>query len=89
MALVGTQDGSEAITAAMRDLYNNMDHCGQEVLPIILLRVLHAAFPRFAEKGQQGGFQQQDANECWTELVRMLQQKLAPQKAEGTVAKFK
>jgi len=38
--------------------------------------VLHMAFPRFAEKGEGGAFVQQDANECWTELIRMLQQKL-------------
>jgi hypothetical protein len=30
---------------------------------------------RFAERGEQGGFQQQDANECWMELLKMLQQK--------------
>ena len=41
------------------------------------LQVLHNAFPRFAEKSEHGGFQQQDANECWVELLNMLKQKLA------------
>ena len=31
------------------------------------------AFPRFAERGENGGYQQQDANECWVEVLRMLQ----------------
>ncbi|KAL3197094.1 hypothetical protein MRX96_045022 [Rhipicephalus microplus] len=39
------------------------------------VRAAHG-LPRFAEKSEQGGFAQQDANECWTEVVRMLQQKL-------------
>ena len=38
-------------------------------------QVLHNAFPRFAERGEGGGYQQQDANECWMEILRMLQVK--------------
>ena len=38
-----------------------------------LSQVLHNAFPRFAERGEGGGYQQQDANECWMEILRMLQ----------------
>ena len=48
----------------------------QEVIPLMMVQVLHMIFPRFAEKDDQGGFAQQDANECWVELTRMLQQKL-------------
>ena len=33
-------------------------------------------FPRFAERGEQGGFQQQDANECWVELMGVLKRHL-------------
>ncbi|XP_018330889.1 ubiquitin carboxyl-terminal hydrolase 14 [Agrilus planipennis] len=81
---------AQSITAALRDLYSSMDK-GSTIPPIVLLQVLHMAFPRFAEKSQHGGFQQQDANECWTELVRMLQQKLpAKNNEDGTEAqKFK
>lgn len=73
---------SQSITAALRDLYSVMDK-GNTVPPIVLLQVLHMAFPRFAEKNDHGGFAQQDANECWTELVRMLQQKLPAKKQDG------
>jgi len=70
------QQGSDAesITAALRDLYKTMD-TGATIPPIIMLQVLHTAFPAFAERGEQGGYQQQDANECWLELLKMLQQK--------------
>lgn len=64
-----------SITAALRDLYANMDK-GTSRAPLVLVQMLHLAFPRFAEKTEQGVFQQQDANECWTEMIRMLQQKL-------------
>lgn len=74
---------SQSITAAVRDLFGTMDR-GSTVPPIFLLQVLHVAFPRFAEKSEHGGFCQQDANECWTELVRMLQQKLPATKGAGS-----
>ena len=65
------------MTAALRDLYSTMDK-GSTVPPIVLLQVLHMAFPRFAERGENGGYQQQDANECWMEVLRMLQAKTSP-----------
>jgi len=73
---VNLQAGSDAesITAALRDLYKTMD-TGATIPPIIMLQVLHTAFPAFAERGEQGGYQQQDANECWIQLLKMLQQK--------------
>ncbi|XP_075981062.1 ubiquitin specific protease 14 [Anticarsia gemmatalis] len=43
-----------------------------------LLRALHATAPRFAERGPGGGLAQQDASECWTEIVRALQARLPP-----------
>ncbi|KAK5647304.1 hypothetical protein RI129_002196 [Pyrocoelia pectoralis] len=66
---------AQSITASLRDLYVNMDQ-GRTIPPFSLLQMLHIAFPRFAETSEHGGFQQQDANECWTELIRLLQQKL-------------
>ncbi|KAJ0174259.1 hypothetical protein K1T71_010405 [Dendrolimus kikuchii] len=41
-----------------------------------LLGALHATAPRFAERSPGGGLAQQDASECWTEIVRALQQRL-------------
>ncbi len=67
---------AQSITAAMRDLFRSMDR-GKNLPPIVMLQVMHMAFPRFAEKaGEGGGFKQQDANECWVELLGMLKQKL-------------
>ncbi|KAK7945381.1 hypothetical protein WMY93_001109 [Mugilogobius chulae] len=73
---------SEYITAAMRDLYETMDKTSSSLPPIILLQFLHLAFPQFAEKGDQGQYLQQDANECWLQMMRVLQQKLEPLEPE-------
>ncbi len=64
-----------ALASALRDLYRTMDR-GQTLPPVILLQLLHNVFPRFAERGEQGGFQQQDANECWVELMGVLKRHL-------------
>lgn len=66
---------SQSIVASVRDLLSGMDK-GPAKHPIILLQMLHTAFPRFAERGTGGTFVQQDANECWTELIRIMQQTL-------------
>ncbi|KXJ12614.1 ubiquitin carboxyl-terminal hydrolase 14 [Exaiptasia diaphana] len=66
----------ESVTLALRDLYKSMDKTSEPMPPIIFLQILHKAFPQFAEKTEQGVYAQQDANECWTQVVRILQQKL-------------
>lgn len=75
-ARLGTMAGSESVVAAMKQLFNEMDTTNESVPPLVMVKVLHMTIPRFAERGEQGGFQQQDANECWTELMRMLSESL-------------
>uniref|UniRef100_A0A7N8XDF1 Ubiquitin carboxyl-terminal hydrolase n=1 Tax=Mastacembelus armatus TaxID=205130 RepID=A0A7N8XDF1_9TELE len=79
----GANAPSQYITAALRDLYETMDKTSSSLPPIILLQFLHMAFPQFAEKGDQGQYLQQDANECWLQMVRVLQQKLEPLEPEA------
>ncbi|XP_065062059.1 ubiquitin carboxyl-terminal hydrolase 14-like [Rhopilema esculentum] len=67
---------SEAVTIALRDLFKTMEKTAEGFPPIIFLQVMHSVFPQFAEKNEHGTFQQQDANECWLQIVRMLQQQV-------------
>lgn len=77
LATLSNEPNSQGVTAALRDLYSTME--GAPVSePLILLRMLHSAIPRFAQRGEGNSFQQQDANECWTEITRILQQNLKP-----------
>ncbi|XP_061418280.1 ubiquitin carboxyl-terminal hydrolase 14 isoform X1 [Lethenteron reissneri] len=69
---------AQSITAGIRDLFVAMDRTSASIPPVILLQLLHMAFPQFAEKGEHGQYLQQDANECWVQIMRMLQQKLPP-----------
>lgn len=77
-------DGAHDIVVALRDVNDKMD-TSPAVMPIILLEMLHIMFPQFAEKGENGLFAQQDANECWSELVKVLQQKLKIKSGDSTV----
>lgn len=78
---LSNEPSSQGVTAALRDLYQTME--GASVTePLILLRMIHRSIPRFAQRGEGNTFQQQDANECWTELLRILQQNLKPLEAE-------
>ena len=47
-----------------------------EYPPLLLVQLLRTVFPQFSTMGEHGVPQQQDANECLTELLRVLQQKL-------------
>uniref|UniRef100_A0A8C5PZM6 Ubiquitin carboxyl-terminal hydrolase n=1 Tax=Leptobrachium leishanense TaxID=445787 RepID=A0A8C5PZM6_9ANUR len=79
----GEMASAQYITAALRDLYDSMDKTSSSIPPIILLQFLHMAFPQFAEKGEQGQYLQQDANECWVQVMKMLQHKLEPVEADA------
>lgn len=75
LATIANEPNNQGVTAALRDLYATMDTSSVSE-PVILLRMLHSTIPRFAQRGEGNTFQQQDANECWTELTRILQQNL-------------
>lgn len=72
-----------ALTSAIQFEFKQMER-GSSVTPILLLNTLHRAFPQFLQMGENGTFRQQDANECWCEVLRMLQQKLPALKSAVT-----
>lgn len=80
VSLLATLSGehcSSSVTAALKCLYSDMDASSVSE-PMLMLRTLHVAIPRFSQRADGNVFQQQDANECWTELTRILQQNLKP-----------
>lgn len=50
-------ESAEKITIALSDLYRTMES-NQTIPPLVLLQVLHQAFPRFADK-VEGHYMQQ------------------------------
>ncbi|XP_004927226.1 ubiquitin carboxyl-terminal hydrolase 14 [Bombyx mandarina] len=72
-------DTAGELTAALSETVSALDSGGSSACGVAaarLLGALHGAAPRFAERAAAGGFAQQDASECWTEIVRALQQRL-------------
>ncbi|KAL5281160.1 USP14 family protein [Megaselia abdita] len=76
---------SQSITSVLKKTFARME-TGGTAIPMILLETLHANFPQFAQTGENGAYRQQDANECWCELLKLLQQKLPP---KDNVSKYK
>ena len=62
---------SNAFIAGMRELNVELDRANsaKEVKPFKFVSLFRAAYPMFAAQSEQGGFQQQDAEECWSTLV--------------------
>ncbi|XP_062506247.1 ubiquitin carboxyl-terminal hydrolase 14-like [Corticium candelabrum] len=77
--LHGTIVAAHSITAAIRETFRGMDKTAEGYLPIIMLQVLHAVYPHYAEKAENGVWKQQDANELWTQVVKLLSEKLLGQ----------
>ena len=63
--------GSGPLVAGLRDLYQQMDKTVQGFPPIVFLQLLRSAFPQFSEM-REGHYAQQDAEECWSQLVTTL-----------------
>ncbi|KAI6173261.1 Ubiquitin carboxyl-terminal hydrolase [Aphelenchoides besseyi] len=64
-ALMKNYTGS--IFTLFRDLASKEREC---YIPLLQLTLMHKLYPQFATQGEQGGWQQQDANECFSELLR-------------------
>lgn len=69
-------DMSGSLTIALRDTYELMDKNKNDYPPLLLVQLVRTVFPQFSAMGENGVPMQQDANECLTELLRVLQQKL-------------
>ncbi|KZO97578.1 cysteine proteinase [Calocera viscosa TUFC12733] len=70
---LGSYNGAPSLTSALRDLYKGMSETADAVPPLIFLTLLRQANPQFAEQSRSGGgYAQQDADECWQQIVTSL-----------------
>ena len=70
----GSFDGNAKLTEAAKGLFSDLNRSAQPVHPLRFLLMLREKFPQFAETNRQGQFSQQDAEECWTQLVYTLRE---------------
>ncbi|KAI5307293.1 hypothetical protein KEM56_000841 [Ascosphaera pollenicola] len=75
-----TMTSGPDLAAALRDLYKTLSETQHGVPPIVFLNLLRQVFPQFAQKGEHGGYAQQDAEEAWSQIIQQLRQKLVIEK---------
>ena len=66
---------SHLLTIATRDLFSELDKSVKPVAPMQFWMVLRKKYPQFGQL-HNGVFMQQDAEECWTQLLYTLSQSL-------------
>ncbi|KAJ6963711.1 ubiquitin carboxyl-terminal hydrolase 7-like isoform X1 [Populus alba x Populus x berolinensis] len=66
---------SHMLTAATRELFNELDKSVKPVAPMQFWMVLRKKYPQFGQL-HNGVYMQQDAEECWTQLLYTLSQSL-------------
>ncbi|KAK6264195.1 hypothetical protein SCA6_019629 [Theobroma cacao] len=66
---------SHMLTVATRDLFSELDKSVKPVAPMQFWMVLRKKYPQFGQL-HNGVFMQQDAEECWTQLLYTLSQSL-------------
>ncbi|KAG1671301.1 hypothetical protein FOA52_010873 [Chlamydomonas sp. UWO 241] len=71
----GGFDLGTKLTKATAELFGDLSKGGESFAPYSFLTTLREKFPQFAQQGQ-GGYSQQDAEECWTQLIYALKEKL-------------
>jgi len=76
MAEYGLGGANTDLVGALRDLYKQMGSTLTGFPPIAFLQTLRTAFPQFAQQTRDGRFEQQDAEECWSQIVTQLRQSL-------------
>ena len=63
---------TQGLTLALQNLFSFLENEGEALQPFVFIQSLHTVIPSFAEKGPRGGLQQQDAQECWIEILRVI-----------------
>ncbi len=70
----GGVDSNAKLTEAAKGLFADLNRSAQAVHPLRFLLMLRERFPQFGEQNRQGQYSQQDAEECWTQLVYTLRE---------------
>lgn len=73
------------LTTSLRDLYKQLNSTTEGYAPVMFLNSLRSAFPQFAQKDKTGRYAQQDAEECYSQILHELKTKL---KSDGATQSF-
>jgi ubiquitin carboxyl-terminal hydrolase 14 len=63
---------SNNLIVTIKGLYDQLSKTTDSVAPLVFLQVFRGLFPQFAQQGHGGVFMQQDAEECYTQIIGQL-----------------
>ena len=72
----GGEAQSHRLTVATKALFKNLERSAAPVMPAGFLQTLRDKYPQFAEVGRTGQYSQQDAEECWVQLMYSLRERI-------------
>ncbi|PSC76595.1 ubiquitin carboxyl-terminal hydrolase 6 [Micractinium conductrix] len=70
------RDGNHTLTVATRNLFGSLTRSAQPVPPMEFILSLRKTYPQFGQTSREGFYMQQDAEECWTNILASLRSKL-------------
>jgi ubiquitin carboxyl-terminal hydrolase 14 len=71
-----TADPATKLAVAAKELFADLKRGGAAFPPFKFLLTLRERFPQFAQTGQAGEYMQQDAEECFSQIMYTLREKL-------------
>lgn len=71
-------DLQQNLAAGAANLFRQMKSAHEPVKPFAFLQRLRELYPQFDQMGEGGGHMQQDAEECFSQLMTVLNTKAAP-----------
>jgi ubiquitin carboxyl-terminal hydrolase 14 len=84
----GIDQASHNLTLATRNTFGELDQSVRPVAPLQFLQTLRKKYPQFAQQ-HNNVYMQQDAEECWTQLVYTLSQTLTSDASESAALSMK
>lgn len=69
-------DSSKKLLLATQELFQDLKKGGESFPPFKFLLMLRQRFPQFAQQTNEGYYMQQDAEECWTNIMYTLKEGL-------------
>lgn len=81
-------DNRSSLIASLRDLFTNLSKASDGFPPLVFWQMLRQTFPQFSQTGQGGMPMQQDAEECWSELVSVLKAKLPQTDSKNFIERY-
>ena len=70
-----SSDPHSSFVVSLKDLLTQLSKSGDAVYPFAFVNLLRQTIPRFNESSR-GGYAQQDAEECWGEMVSIMRSKV-------------